>query len=358
MIKIAILSLPVLIVLISINIYVDPANLYTKEKYEKGIVELLCDSFNVTNVYNYDERLLQKHLIQCLHKEPETVILGSSRSMLISSEFISNGLLNNGVSGATIQDYLAIYNLYQKRKFYPKTIILGLEPWQLNDNCEQNRWTSLANEYFEMLDNIGLQKYYQNLNIKIEVFKSKIDKYLQMVSFKYFQQSLSMLGSKTTYYPTKEIVNDNFTKQVDGSIYYDKKYRNIDSLEIIKAANSLIHSKPIYSLGNFTKLSDTNIEILEKFVQYLNKQNVEIIFFLAPYHPIVYDCFKTNDDLKIVLETEKFYIDLAKKYNIKLIGSFNPNTYRLKNIDFFDGIHCKNNAIKVIFSENNNKKKN
>lgn len=357
-VKISIICLPILFILISVNYFIDPANLFNEGKYEKGISKDLCNGYHVTNiVYNYDQRLLQKYLIDCLPKVPKTVILGSSRSMLIGSDYISSGLLNSSVSGASIQDFLAIYNLYRKRHFIPETIILGLDPWLLNDNCEQDRWESVANDYYEMLEYIGLAKYSNKESSKFKLFRSKFEKYIQIVSFRYFQQSLLMVGSTTNYYPTKELVNDYFTMHTDGSINYDKKYRSTDSVGIINYAKSYINSKPIYSLGNFSKFSNRNIEILEKFIQYLKEQNVDVVFFLAPYHPLVYDYFQMNNNLKIVLETENYYFKLAKKYNIELIGSFNPNTYKLNSDDFFDGMHCKENAIKIIFGERNDKTK-
>lgn len=352
--KISMICFPVLVTLISVNYYVDPANLFSGGKYEKGIANYLCEGYNVTNIYNYDERLLQKYFIECLKIKPDILVIGSSRSMLIGSDLFSNKIINNGVSGASVEDFLAIYNFYQKRKFKPKTIILGLDPWLLNDNSGQTLWKSIADNYFEMLKNIGLKKYMPRNGEGIEFLQNEINKKMQIVSFNYFQQSLSMISTKTNYYPTKELVNDTFTKHTDGSICYDNNYRYADSISVTNSAKAFINANPLYSLGSFSNLSSRNKEIFEKFVLYLNEQNINLIFFLAPYHPIVYDYFKINAKYKIVLQTEKYYKELAKKYNLKLLGSFNPHIFKLKNIDFYDGMHCNVNAIKTIFATNRN----
>src|SRR5690606_22220124 len=98
---------------------------------------------NVTNIENYDERTLQRNIINNHHICPQVLVLGSSRTMLINSrEFIGKTFFNNSVSGASIEDIVAIYQMYDNRKCYPGKIILALDPWILNVNNGQNRWKS------------------------------------------------------------------------------------------------------------------------------------------------------------------------------------------------------------------------
>lgn len=353
--KLILICFPVLILLISVNYSIDPANIFQSGQYEKDIAKLLCDSMNVTNIVNYDERLLQKFFIECTDQPPDILILGSSRGMLISSDFFENkNIKNNSVSGASIEDYLAIYHLYQRRKMKPKVVLFCLDPWILNDNNGQNRWMSLTDDYFLMYEKIGGNTFGDKKDKFLIKQKNSVKKYYELVSFSYFQESLSNLELKgrTIYYPTKNKVNDTFTKLTDGSICYNKKYREKSDIEIENEAKNYINSNPLYSLGNFTVLSKRNQEIFESFVKYLIGKNTKILFFLSPYHPAVYDFFSKSNQYKIVLETESYFEKIAMKYKIQIIGSFDPHKFKLINSDFYDGMHCKEAPIKKIFHEN------
>ena len=183
------------------------------------------------------------------------------------------------------------------------------------------------------------------------------NKLSQLVSFSYFQQSLLTLGSKilhglkTNYYPTREYLNDEFTKHADGSVSYEKKAREADKTSILNSAKIYSNTKPVYALGGYKSLSPPKTEILETFIHHLQNQNIKIVFYLSPYHPIVYDYFKSDNEYKIVFETEKYFKEFAKKNDIKVIGSFDPSAYHLQNSDFIDAMHCQDHAIKIIYGK-------
>ena len=109
-IKILLLCFSVFATIIPINYFVDPANIFGNGAYEKGISDYLIQGYHVVNIMNYDERLLQKFYIESLKNGPKTIVLGSSRSMQLSSRLLSQQVINNGVSGASVEDLLAIYN--------------------------------------------------------------------------------------------------------------------------------------------------------------------------------------------------------------------------------------------------------
>jgi hypothetical protein len=74
------ITLPIFILIILVNFYVDPANLFN-HKYVSGIIAYINKGYNVTHVSNYDERQFQKKWIDGFIKNPTTIVLGSSKSM-------------------------------------------------------------------------------------------------------------------------------------------------------------------------------------------------------------------------------------------------------------------------------------
>ena len=113
LVKLLIVLLPVLLFVVSINYLGDPAKLFVID-YEKTIASGILEGHNVTNLYNYNEGLLQKILITNGSSCPEDIVIGSSRTMNISSSMLkSKSFFNNGISGASIVDLIAIVEMYE-----------------------------------------------------------------------------------------------------------------------------------------------------------------------------------------------------------------------------------------------------
>src|SRR3989338_6442097 len=153
LIKKVLLLLPILLVMTGFNYFMDPAGLFRGNDYYEGLAGILLKGNNISNLVNYDDRLLQKYLIEGLPEKKGIVLLGSSRVMQISSDFFpGHTFMNHGVAGASLEDDMAIYWLYRKQGLLPSTVIIGLDPWLLNKNSGQLRFESILREYQEISD--------------------------------------------------------------------------------------------------------------------------------------------------------------------------------------------------------------
>lgn len=346
------LFLPVPLLLIGVNYFIDPANLFKSIKYEKGIAEILLKGLNVANISNWDERLVQKYYIEGLREKKDIVVFGSSRAMEINAQlFPEKKNFNNSVSGASIEDYIAIYGLYYTKNLLPSIIIIGLDPWLLNRNNEQGRWKTISKYY-----NFTLNR----MKLKSTETYGDIAKYKELLSPSYFQHSIKRLfeiikkpsaPKKGEYYQTDKTEADVPIKLFDGSYSYDDKIRTMSVSEVKKKAISYATSKPIYSLGQFSKLDVDYIKLLESFIDLIKNDNIKVIFYLTPYHPYVYEYMINSNEYKIIQETQKYFEHLAIKKNIRLLGSYNPMDISLTEKDFYDGMHTKFSSVKKIFEK-------
>jgi lysophospholipase L1-like esterase len=330
----------------------DPANLFDSHEYESGIADILIAKKNVANIYNYDDRLLQKYFIEKSIESKEILVFGSSRVMQIDKSFFLNkSFFNHGVSGASLEDYIAIFTMYKERNWIPQKIIIGLDAWILNKNSEQNRWQSLYEEYnkanfYLELDNIEKLTY---LN------KNLFRKYIQLISMPYFKTAYvnwKNTNNQGKYYPTIESKLDVLVKCADGSISYPLEVRNISTESARKKALDYANEFPVYSLGKFEELDEKNKKIFECFIKYLQKCNIEVVFILSPYHPLVYNTLINDSKYSMVLESEKYFKYFAQIQNIKVIGSYDPSKCKLSEKDFLDGMHLKSEGIAKILKMN------
>jgi hypothetical protein len=337
--------IPIPIIVMGVNYFVDPANIFQNGNYEYSISKYLIQGYNVTNVTNYDERLLQKYFIQQMKNCPHEVVLGSSRIMMIGGNDSAEAkLINNGVSGATLEDDLAIYYLYEKKGCKIEKVIIGLDPYLLNDNHGQIRWRSLENEYNEFIVKLGLHPEANTVELTYI-------KYEELLSVSYFKNSLDNLihGVNKKILPTKDNLNDKFTRLYDGSISYGAEFRNNPPTKVSELALDTL--KINYSMDDFTVLSKRYKEIFSRFIDYLQTKNIEVEFILSPFHPLVYNVYTSDSHYLMVNSSENFYKEFAKSRKIKVFGSFNPNKYHIDNLDFYDGQHSRPIAMKIIMNQ-------
>jgi len=327
---------PILIFLITVNYFGDAARLFDND-YEIKMADIISNNKYVTNIVNFDERLLQKELISNKSILPDIVVIGSSRSMLINSDYFPDvSFFNNSVSGASIEDIASIYQLYKDYHKLPKKIIIGIDPWTFNDNNGQKRWQSIS-YYFYRFQNI----------INRDNFKTF--KYKELFSLSYFQSSIKFLPrlihQNIDPQPTTVKYNITATRLTDGSLVYEKSYREVSENGIKNRIKSYLTDK-IYSIENFNTISSKIWIVFDKLIDDMRENNIEIELFLAPYAPLVYR--KIEAKYPMVLKTEEVIRDFAKINKIKLYGSFNPFKLGMDESYFYDGMHCKETGINII----------
>lgn len=348
----------------------DPGGEFTKNIYEEGVAHILLSGHNVGNVENYDERLLQKDLIKNDPRRIDLIVLGSSRSMQISNstsiDQVSQGqiLFNHAVSGASIEDDIALLDLYLEKGSIPQTVIIGVDPWILNANNQQGRWISLRDEYQHGVakifstpvppehnpDNISSSDIDPGIGFYIS---TDINRYSSLISRPIIIKSIIGLlnnQNQTPYFQTDLEESDVAIKIKDGSLSYPANFRDRTVEQIDKDASDYANSDPIYSLGGFTQIDEKSKFLFESTIRYLKSRNTTIIMFLPPYNPIVYNKMTSDPKYSNVKEVESYIKEFASIENITIVGSYDPNCLNLTSMDFYDGMHPRREGIDKIFA--------
>lgn len=339
--KILTYTFPVIVIVVSVNLVSDPASLF--RGFELQIAKYISNGFNVTGIANIDERILQKKIIENIQNPPETIILGSSRIMMVGEKYYGINSHNNGVSGASLEDIIAIYQIYKIEGINLNKIVIGVDPWLFNKNNGQNRWLSIKNDY---------DRYYDVESNQV-VINLPIHKYAQLFSLSYFQASIKSLPKivKTNKpIATQNELNSTLTRLTDGTVTYGNDYRTRSVREVEDGAKGYIIGG-IYSIENFNEISEKIKTKFENFIVDLLKNDIEIEFLLMPYHPIVWKHIEENEKYKMVQDVEAYIYDFAHKKNIKITGSYNPEPFRLSSTDFYDGMHLSPDGIEKVLRE-------
>jgi peptidoglycan/LPS O-acetylase OafA/YrhL len=305
-----------------------------KSSSSYGIEEKMAKSLSsATAVYasNMDERQFIKFRIQFENLSPNTIVLGSSRIMQIGEHNYNNKIINLGVSGASIEDDIAIADIATK-KFKPSTIFIGLDPWLFNSQSGQERWKSLSNEYFSALGTLNTDSVSKNnQNIVNESFLRKIGKKIySSINNQKFDASNDTPESR-----------DKIRR--DGSHVYNITYAMKTQTEIDAGFDDLLN----YGMSVF-KYSSESEEIFGSFIDTYSK-SYNIILILSPYHPNLYQRFK--NERPIYLEIESQFREFSKKHHVQIIGSYNPDEIGCIAADFYDGMHPKDICMEKVIGE-------
>ena len=130
---------------------------------------------------------------------------------------------------------------------------------------------------------------------------------------------------------------------------YDQKTRLKNSVEVRAEAENFAREKPIYSLGEFKRLDTESVKKLRSFLQVLTDDRVRMIFFFPPYHPAVYETMRQSPEYRMVDQAEQAFKEIANEMNILMLGSYNPANLGLKDSDFYDGMHMRNESLTQFF---------
>ena len=342
-----------LLIILLVNLNIDPGKVYpNKFKF------LNNKSTNVDDVVNsliknkngiilksgiFNDRDLARSFSKNINNA-DCIIFGSSHIQLInltgtnkSFKNICKSILNFGINGGVIEDYIALSkNIDLKKNSENKKIFLTIHPWTLNLNSD-NRWQRNLDDYEFTLKKITNSRgektkknLYNNLLIK------------NLFNFDYFVESIKSFKNRNSSLDFVYDLEKKYESQIllyDGSIIKpDKKF--IDAEKHIKKGLAN------YKIQKNNLIDKNAIFLLTKYIEYF-ENNFEIIFLLSPYHPEVWKN-KHSDVIDAMLLVEDKVHSIAKRNKINVLGSFKPQKVGCDENEFFDLLHPKKSCLSKI----------
>ncbi len=343
----SLLLLPILAFMVYVSYNVDPSGLFFGAGFERIASEYMLAGNYINKYEQLDGRALNEVYAKNVSYAPQILINGSSRSMMVTSEISQNRSFYNAANvGADFYDFFTSYYIFYKEDKLPETIILSIDPWLLNDSEEAIDRRSNKELYYEFIGEVlGIEN-------SEYIKEDPNEKYLALLDPAYFQSSVDYYKVGPDLETPPEIVapedvlkSEVVIKAPDGSIVYDLAFREQTQESI--DFNAQTHAN--FPMGStiFDELSEEKLEIFESFIEHLKENNVEIVFFLSPYHPIYYDMVLAEKDTRFkgMIATEEYAISFANEHDIPVYGSYDPYKLNLTNADFYDGIHIKSSSI-------------
>jgi len=317
---------PVYFVLLLLAIFVDPAHIFYKKRLSKHIAYQLVDNRNTQLPVNFNDRLVAKIVAQ-KKNNLEILLLGSSRSLQLEHDTFNNDhFYNFSVNGADVYDYLVIYHLVNKQQL--ETVIIGVDPWIFNKNNNEVRYYEYKEELKQITGTIPVEAHFFHIK--------------ELISPSYLSETPKKMFKSLT----DSSIKDSKTKLGDGSMIYgrEERFRSLDRVNSM--AEQYIDNGNVYHLNNYDELDTNRKKMFIELIDDIQKENINVIFLLSPYHPLVYEEIKNSHKLENV---ENYLLELADNKEIKVWGSYNPENVNFTELDFYDGMHPKRESLNKLF---------
>ena len=322
------------------NYMVDPSNIFSNDTV-KSAVEIMLKEKNVKGLSNWDEVSLKREFIKKSTNTPNIVVLGSSRSMGINQELFPDDVMHNySVSGGGLEKIISLWYSSDMKNPEVEKYIIEIDDWAFVDNksssITQDDITAKAIAYVNDT---------QDDSITIRLYFNDIKKYSGLLSWQYFEKSREVYKAKVEVNPTEKWIDDVPVLHFDGSYHHGNIMNNPSDEKLVAAVQKHINSSLRNYLGNHQQISEAKRLLFEKWIRKIRNNGQDVVIFLSPYNPEVYNHIEQNDKFKVVLDTENYLRDFCRMEGIPVIGSYDPCKLGLTSKDFFDGMHLKEAVV-------------
>lgn len=341
-------TLGVLIVAAVLSYFVDPGRLYRHDKEENGIAggyaQMLFSAAYGLSVPEgaIDEREAVKLVLAHPFAGQHTcLVIGSSHIMQISSARRHRSLasecpdfLNVGVSGAAIEDHLAVVHMaFAGKSGLVRKVVLGMDPWIFMYGRD-SRWTTYrANYLHARRDILGHGQKSENRD------EPELGKWGELLNGQYVWRSLNMLlqyggtaqiGESPPLDP--EVGGPHPVRLRDGSLVYSAKYLQENTTEPSGCGSS-------YGTKDY-QVQAGAVEDYRHLIRWIKARGAEPIFLMTPYHMGAWNC-PNSDNVRAMRATAAAVTQLAGEEHVRVFGSYDPKTIGCQSDEFYDFMHPK-----------------
>jgi len=345
-----------LVLLISINYWADRANVFhARTAAAERAAAVLLSNRSLGMARNIDDRLVQREYVNRAEPLPNAISVGSSRSREISSSVVPAGFrfFNHGVNGGGMEDVVAILGLYMQRQRLPDLVIWSVDPWIFNPEFAAQGWNSIADVYEFAAKKIGLDPKRQSLAERMKDLGYRGEVLVRMdFAFESIKDLFSGNGPQQILSQKVRAVDGEKWNRLlvfsDGSFRWGPAVLQRTAEEVARYGREAAGKRLLKSINDFHNLDKNALEAFEKIIAFLRSNGVRVVIFLPPYQPDAYAIISTSNWYDGVSRVEGWLRRFARKENLTIFGSFDPERARCGKDDFVDAHHPRRRCVNRI----------
>ncbi|MDE6882597.1 MAG: hypothetical protein K2P48_05715 [Lachnospiraceae bacterium] len=348
---------PLLCMAAAVNWYVD-SYACLRITYDQISEQMAVNSMNVAGLEEsgFNDRNL---LLACLkqQKEPkEVIVAGSSRVMNFDHRmFGTDSFYNTGLSESTFKDLLAVVGILEQNGLLPEKMVIGVDAFLFNESHNNDRWMELEQyaDYMEKkLENTGSTE--RNDAGSGEGLATQINTgrdFAKLLSLDYFRYNVTLLPEhkRFTVTYTQDWETEQYLKHYDGSIAYQRSLREVAVKDVEELTRQSMEEQVVYRMTDYHEIDERSMELFAALTAYLQGRGVEVMLYLPPYSPMMYDYMESAGQYQIVFQVEERIRQIACEKQAALYGSYDPAGSGLEMTDLYDIYHVKTEKMMDTF---------
>ncbi len=333
----SLLVTPLFIIIACINYSRDVYHIYRPDPQLKEVAEWMLSGSNVSYTRSYARVGLVNEFIQKSEEKSDWMMLGSSKSMMANKDIIGHvSFFNSSIKQARLTDYLAIVYSLDQENLLPDTLILEFSPHLFNIHQKAARHHENYDSYFAMADILDLPKLSPNRWNRFSM------KTTQLFSGRNFLDALFRNPGKNFQQTDQTSLPNHRIIQSDGSESGKEYYKSQP-----KKRKKLILDKEVDNQHLYNEMDPTLIKHFEGLVAFLQSKNVNLIFYIPPYHPETFNI--TINQNPVFEEFNRYYQALSTKMKVPVFGGLDPGPLRLTDNDFIDATHTGPSGFRKVW---------
>ncbi len=352
--------LPLLGLVAAVNWYVD-SYAYLRVTYDQIGEQMAANRMNVEGLEesDFNDRNL---LLACLKRQKEAkelIVAGSSRVMNFEhGMFGTDSFYNTGLSESTFNDLLAVVGILERNGLMPEKMIIGVDAFLFNASHNNDRWMDLE-EYVSYMEGRleepegeGSRTAALGTTDAASIPRASTGRdNSKWLSLDYFRYNVTLLPGRKRFAVdyTQEWETERYLKHYDGSIAYQRSLREVDVKEVEELTRQSIAEQVVYRMTDFGEIDERSMGLFAALIDYLQENGVEVMLYLPPYSPMMYNYIESAEQYQITLQVEERIKRLAADKRIALYGSYDPAGCGLGMADLYDIYHVKTEKMMDTF---------
>jgi hypothetical protein len=309
-----------------------------------------------------DDRRLQRVRLQVIPR-PTVVAFGSSRIMPLGGAALGLGpgqFYNAAVSAASVEDYIAFWQLLRRDGRVPSVAIFSIDHWALARSQEKMRWLALSGEVSEFLTRTGHGAGWGWAPLQAAVYRWA--QFKELFSYTVLKASLADLertlrgrhrrGAEVEASVRRDVVAEarvgaRRAVRADGSLIYDRAYDG-QSVEEVSAEAVRFARAGARGLGEF-RADPGRLARLEILWRDMRAAGVELVVYLPPYHPAAWALVRADRRASVALADYAADVAaLAARVGARFLDASDPGSIPCGAEQFYDGDHVRAECLRAV----------
>lgn len=295
---------------------------------------------------NIETRLLRRESIRRLEQAPELAVMGASHWQEAHAALTPGvDFYNAHVHRDYYEDIVAVAGWFVRFDRLPKRLIISIRDNQFTPPEDRTDflWVPGLNGYRETASIFGLETH--------GVYGNGLTPQLRQAN------SLPLLVQHTERFlkagelpqPTNQVPHPTLDVLLpEGGIYWSLSHRAAFTAERTREeALALADAK------RFTKppMDPEGIRAFDRVLSYLVSHGVEVYLTHPPFNPIMWDAVQDGPYREGLRRVEQLVQDMAERYGLQVIGSFDPYEVGCTAEMYIDGEHSNPNCLGKILAQ-------